>query len=121
MKKLSDVILEIHRVLKEQQRIANHGFVASTLQEEETARVVAKALSEVLDSLEKVEMSNNSEKITRLDLRLERIEGKVSELRKAIETGVYDSRDIVIDSILTLEGQLEQIRVDFPKSFNKPA
>ncbi len=49
-----------------------------------------------------------------LNIRLERIEQEVAKLREAIRDGRYDSRSLVGDAVLVMEGQLKQIREDFP-------
>lgn len=60
-------------------------------------------------------MTCNCDSSVLLGGRLERIEKEIEKLRKAIEDGRYNSRSLVGDAVLTIEGQLQQIREYFPK------
>ncbi|MFA6414723.1 MAG: hypothetical protein WC217_02435 [Candidatus Paceibacterota bacterium] len=51
---------------------------------------------------------------------IERIEQYVAKLRKAVVDGLYDERSIVGDAVLSIEGQLRQLRdvLDMELRFN---
>jgi uncharacterized protein (UPF0335 family) len=53
-------------------------------------------------------------------IRIERIEQEVAKLHKAVVDGIYDSRSIVGDAVLVIEGQVKQLReiLDVKLEFN---
>ena len=59
---------------------------------------------------------NDSELGEWLDIPLSRIESDVEKLTdELIRSGAYDSRSRVGDTLLRIQGQLEQIRKELPK------
>ena len=59
--------------------------------------------------------SDLQEIVILVDIRLARIEKEVAKLKKAVADGIFDSRSLVGDAVLVIEGQLSQIREDIPK------
>lgn len=76
-----------------------------------------------LKGLTMSESSDLQEIVILVDIRLKRIEKEVAKLRQAVANGSFDSRSLVGDAVLVIEGQLKQIREEIPKSKdgNEPA
>lgn len=53
---------------------------------------------------------DNDSLLVVLEGRLMRIDAQIQKLRKAVQDGVYDPREIVGDVTLSLEGELRHIK-----------